>query len=271
MGEEKMQKKYYNIGYGSYETPTNVSFQLHNHEEYEILLFLEGDARYVVEENSYTLEPGDIMLIRKHEMHRIYHNHSVRYRRIILMISPEFFVENHCQEYETQFIKSSPGKGNKIAADLVRSSGLLDAFERYKKYSEECVAGEETPILKAAIIEILYLVNKIAGFSAADLTNSPMKPVMLYLNNHYSEDISLDMLAEKFYMSKFYICRCFRNATGLTIHEYIRRKRLTKVRELKNTGKSISEAALEAGFHDYSSFYRAYVKEYGNQPRKDLQ
>ena len=79
------------------------------------------------------------------------------------------------------------------------------------------------------------------------------------------------MLAEKFYMSKFYICRCFRNATGLTIHEYIRRKRLTKVRELKNTGKSISEAALEAGFHDYSSFYRAYVKEYGNQPRKDLQ
>ena len=153
----------------------------------------------------------------------------------------------------------------------MRSSGLLDAFERYRRYSEDYALGYDTPILKATIIEILYLVNKIAGFSAADLTNSPMKPVMLYLNNHYSEDISLDMLAEKFFMSKFYICRSFRNATGLTIHEYIRRKRLTKVRELKNNGMSISEAALEAGFHDYSSFYRAYVKEYGNQPRKDLQ
>ena len=54
--------------------PTNANFQLHNHNDYEILLFLEGDARYIVEDNIYTLEPGDLILIRKHEFHRIYHN-----------------------------------------------------------------------------------------------------------------------------------------------------------------------------------------------------
>ena len=265
-----MKNKYYSIGYNCNEDPSNVKFQLHNHDEYEILVFLEGDARYMVEEKSYTLEPGDIMLIRKHEMHRIYHNRPVRYRRIILMVSPEFFAENHCQEYESQFLKAYQGMGNKIAADIVRSSGLFDAFERYRRYSEDYAVKNDTPILKATIIEILYLINKIAGFSAADLTNSPIKPVILYLNNCYSEDITLDMLEERFFMSKFYICRAFRKATGLTVHEYIRRKRLTKVRELINDGMNISEAAMKAGFHDYSSFYRAYLKEFGVAPRKDM-
>lgn len=265
-----MYKDNYYMEYSRRETPSNENFHLHNHNEYELLLFLEGDARYVVEEKNYTLEPGDIILIRKHEMHRIYHNRPVCYRRILLMVAPEFFQENHCQEYETQFLKTYPGMGNKIAADIVRSSGLYDAFERYRKYSEEFKLDMEAPVLKAIVTEILYLVNKIAGFSAADLTNSPMKPVILYLNNCYTEDITLDMLEEKFYMSKYYICRAFRRATGLTIHEYIRRKRLTKVRELKNSGMSISEAAMKSGFHEYSSFYRAYLKEYGVPPGKDM-
>ena len=265
-----MQESNYYIRYSHSEDPTNQKFQLHNHDEYEILVFLEGDARYVVEEKSYTLEPGDVILIRKHEMHRIYHNQAVDYKRIVLMVSPEFFKENNCQEYEAQFLKTYQGMGNKIASDIVRSSGLLDAFERYRKYSEGFSEMKDTPILKATIIEILYLINKIAGFSAADLTNSPIKPVILYLNKYYAEDITLDMLEEKFFLSKYYICRSFRKATGLTVHEYIRRKRLTKVRELINEGMNITEAAAKAGFHEYSSFYRAYLKEFNTAPRKDI-
>ena len=266
---QDMNEMLYKISYNTTLEPSNQNFQLHNHDEYEILMFLEGDARYVVEEKSYTLEPGDLILIRKNEMHRIYHNQSVCYKRILLMVSPEFFKENDCEEYESQFLKNYQGMGNKISADLVRSSGLYDAYERYRKYSENFTIKKETPILRAAIVEILYLINKIAGFSAADLTNSPIKPVILYLNKYYSEDITLDMLEERFFMSKYYMCRTFRKATGLTIHEYIRRKRLTKVRELINEGMNISEAAVKAGFHEYSSFYRAYLKEYNIAPRKD--
>ena len=90
------------------------------------------------------------------------------------------------------------------------------------------------------------------------------------LNNHYTEDITLDLLHEKFFISKYHLCRAFHKATGLTIHEYIRRKRVTKVRELCAEGMSIGDAAAQAGFNDYSSFYRAYQKEYGTSPREDL-
>lgn len=265
-----MQTHFYKISASYNADPSNAKFQLHNHDEYEILLFLEGDAKYVVEDKSYTLEPCDIIVIRKHEFHRIYHNSPSPYHRVILMVNPAFFQENDCTDYEAQFIKMPLGTGHKIPADLVRSSGLFDAFLRYKKYSENYTLDPGTPILKSIMIEILYLINKITAFSDADLTGSPVKSVILYINNHYTTDITLDILQDKFFISKYYLCRAFHKATGLTVHEYIRRKRLTKVRELRAEGLSIGDAAIQSGFNDYSSFYRAYQKEYGASPRADL-
>lgn len=260
----------YSISESFSAAPTNAHFQLHNHNDYEILLFLAGDAKYVVEDKMYTLEPGDLILIRKHEFHRIYHNSPAPYKRVVLMVSPSFFHENACAVYEAPFINAPLGTGHKIAADNVRSSGLYDAFLRYKKYSEDYLLPPETPVLKASITEILYLISQIRHFSTSDVSATPIKSVILYLNNNYDTDVTLDSLQERFFISKYYLCREFRKTTGLTIHEYIRRKRLTKVRELCSQGFRISNAALEAGFHDYSSFYRAFQKEYGMPPRKEL-
>ncbi|MCM1026441.1 MAG: AraC family transcriptional regulator [Roseburia sp.] len=260
----------YSISQSYTEAPTNAHFGLHNHNSYEILLFLEGDAKYVVEDNVYTMEPGDLIIIRKHELHRIYHNSPTPYGRVVLMVSPDFFRENACAEYEAQFLHAPLGTGHKIAAETVRSSGLYDAFLRYKRYSEDYRLPPDTPVLKSVILEILYLINRTSRFSSADVSTGPIKSVILYLNNNYTGEITLDILQEKFFISKYYLCREFRKATGLTVHEYIRRKRLTKVRELRAQGLHISDAALEAGFCDYSSFYRAFRKEYGVPPRREL-
>jgi len=264
-----MNEPYYSMNDWNTPTPTNFQFQLHFHDQYEIFLFLEGDAKYIVEEKIYTLKPGDIIIIRKHEMHRVYHNSPARYQRCVLMVSPEFFQHHNCPEYEAQFLKAAPDTDNKIAAEIARSSGLYDAFMRYRKYAEDPDVSVQSPILLSIIIEVLYLINKITGFSTADLTSGPIKDIILYLNNRFTDDISLDLLAEKFFISKYYLCRTFRKATGLTIHEYICRKRLAMVRELRADNRNLNEAAMMAGFPDYSCFYRAYVKEYGNSPRRD--
>ncbi len=260
----------YMLNEAFHQAPTNAHFQLHNHNDYEILLFLEGDARYLVEDKTYALEPGDLIVIRRHEFHRIYHNSPAPYRRVVLMVSPDFFKKNACAGYEAQFLDAPAGTGHKIAAGLVHSSGLYDAFLRYKKYSDNYRLPQDAPVLRSIVIEILYLTNQVNQFSAPDLAKTPIRSVILYLNSHYASPITLDALQEKFFLSKYYLCREFRKATGMTVHTYICRKRLTRVRELHALGKSISSAALEAGFHDYSSFYRAFQKEYGCPPRQDL-
>ncbi len=252
------------------DIPHSSHFYLHCHDEYEILLFEGGDCKFVVEEKSYALKPGDIIIARKHEMHRMYHNSPSRYQRFVLMVSPEFFQKYNCPEYEAQFLNTAGNIDNKISADLVRSSGLYDAFLRYKRFSQNFSVPKDAPVLIATIVEILYLINNISQFATADSINSSIKGVLQYLTTNYTEDINLDTLAERFFLSKYYLCRAFHKATGLTVHEYLRQKRLTRVRELTAEGKSIGEAATLAGFADYSSFYRAYMKEFGTAPRKGL-
>lgn len=248
------------------ENPTNEHFYLHNHDDYEIYMFLEGDSSYRVEGVDYLLEPRDIIIIRKHEMHRVFHNGPALYRRIVLNVSPQFFSDNGCTEYERQF--SARGRdGNKICADTVVKSGLYDAFMRLKNCSGE-FSDINTPIARAIVVEILYLINSVCTFIGPGKRNEPVQKIINYINNRYTDNLSLDELERRFFVSKYHICHIFREATGLTVHRYIRRKRLTLVRELTACGNNLGEAAQTAGFGTYSSFYRAYTSEFGAPPRE---
>lgn len=259
----------YSVNETVIEKPSNKFFRLHNHNEYEIYMFLEGNTRYVVEDKSYDLSPDDIIIIRKHEMHRAIHDSSKLYRNIVLMISHNFFEENNCPEYENAFINKTDKIGNKINAELVHSSGLYDAIMRLKKYSND-FSNNNTTIFNSIMIEIIYLINLISSFEYVDSSNATIKKTINYLNNHFTEEVTLDALCKKLLVSKYHLCHIFKQATGLTIQQYIKQKRLTLASELYEKGHSLSEAAFAAGFHDYSSFYRAYVDKYKRSPKYDI-
>ena len=86
-----------------------------------------------------------------------------------------------------------------------------------------------------------------------------------YAGDRYEE------IAEEFFITKYHLTRIFKEATGHTVNEYIRTKRLRYVEELSEDGEcTLSEAAIKAGYKDYSSFYRAYKDAHGTPPKKDL-
>ena len=76
-------------------------------------------------------------------------------------------------------------------------------------------------------------------------------------------------IEKKFFISKYHLCHIFPGATGLTVYQYITKKRLAYARELIKTGMTISASAEKAGFNNYSSFYRAYMSEYNTTPQTD--
>lgn len=244
----------------------NDNFFLHNHDFYEIYMFTKGDSEYIVEGNTYTLEPGDIILIRRSEMHRVFHKSETEYARTVIELYPAFFNENNCPEYELPFTDTEK-EGNKISAELARKLGLSDAFRRLETYTQEA-NGADTPVCRSTIIEILYLISKISTFLGDDTHDDLVKQILLYINNNFTENVNLDSLSERFFVSKYHICKIFKNGTGHTVHSYVTRKRITRVRELRKQGKPIGEAAYLSGFGNYTSFYRAYLKEFGTPPGK---
>ncbi len=123
-----------------------------------------------------------------------------------------------------------------------------------------------TPIANAIITEILYLINNATLFSQNDMPNNLIKSVITYINENYTNLISLDKLAEELFISKCHLCRTFKERTGFTVYNYITSKRLIKANELIREGVNLGTAATLSGFNDYSSFYRAYMKNYGHSP-----
>lgn len=266
-----MQKKLYRADENHAQAPSNEHFFLHNHSEYEIFLFLEGDSQYVVEEMRYDLAPGDVMIVRKHEMHRVYHKSSAPYHRIVIVVSPEFFRKEGYAEFEEVFLDRTKHLGNRISAHVVHTKGLYDAIMRLKKYSDG-FERMNTVLTDSVMVEILYLINQVSLFENADKINNfflgLVKSTIRYINTHFTEEITLDSICGNFFVSKYHLCRMFKRATGLTIQQYIKQKRLTMARERVEEGYSLTEAALGAGFRDYSSFWRAYTKHYGQNPRE---
>lgn len=260
----------YEFNEGEHKITNNDSFQLHTHNEYEIYTYIKGDSDYVVENKMYDLEPGDMIIIRKNEMHRVHHKRECDYKRMVIMVSPEFFKKYGCEEYEKAFTNSFLDNGNKISVDMAKKTGLSDAVARLWKYYKSC-KRKDAPVIISTIIEILYLINEVSDFKPSAIEPPHIKRVMNYIITNLSSDISLDTLANEFYVSKYHLCNIFKKFTGLTIGEYITQKRLSLAEDLVKEGESLSDAALKVGFKSYSSFYKAYKKSYGKIPRTSKQ
>ena len=92
--------------------------------------------------------------------------------------------------------------------------------------------------------------------------------IVVYIENHIDENLSLDELSEKLHVSKFHISHIFTETSGMPLHKYITKKRLSMCKDAILSGADITTVAESYGFSDYSVFYRAFVKEYGKSPKK---
>ena len=255
----------------TFDKKVNInSFKLHSHEDmYEIMLLLSVDAEYISEGSVYTIDNNDIVIARPDEMHRIHHLSESEYGRICIQIPKRFFKEYKCECYEEFFKKYDYGTYNKISSAWVMDSGIYDIFMKIRDYSED-YKKIYTPAVAGCILEILHILNHNEDiFDISGQTNL-VRNVISYINNNLGSKISLDTLAEKHFISKYYLCRIFKSKTGYTLTGYINHKRIIRVKELCKKGTNISRAAIESGFGNYSAFYKAYLKETGEAPKSIL-
>ena len=140
---------------------------------------------------------------------------------------------------------------------------------------ERELAGEDYGrelLCHAALLQLLVGIGRELRRSDAPRPgtvtpgNERVVAIVRYLDRHLTEDISIEELAERFYLSKYHMMRLFRRETGATIHGYLTERRLMLARELMKGGMSATDACFRAGFRSYCSFTRAYGKRFGSTP-----
>ena len=255
----------YEIAFSYSETAAPEDFRLHNHnDEFEILIFIKGDAVFRVEGASYSPKPWDIIIANPNEMHKMCMNTVSEYERYIINIADSFFVKNDCAMFKDIFLDRALGTNNLIKAD----SEVKAIVERIK----ECVSDNAPPVvIKSVFIEFLYQMCKNARQPQIHFTaQAHIKDIILYINENLRQELALDDIAERFFLNKYHLCHIFRKHTGLSVNRYINYKRLLLARELYSQGMSLTDASEEAGFCNYSSFYKMYKREFGASPREDM-
>ena len=93
-----------------------------------------------------------------------------------------------------------------------------------------------------------------------------LSALLKFINLNINENLSLDEISQRFNLSKFYLTRRFKELTGLSLHQFIVKKRLTRARYLISVGMDPYRAAVEAGFNNYSHFSRTFKGYFGQNP-----
>ena len=97
-------------------------------------------------------------------------------------------------------------------------------------------------------------------------TDPKIEEIRRYITTHLEESLSIDDLAGRFYISRYYLMHRFKDVTGYSVHQYIRQKRLLLAGQLIRSGVPVLKAAEQAGFTEYSSFLRAFQSTFHMSP-----
>ncbi len=258
-----------------YREPEPDEVEVHHHDFYEVYLFLGGEIEYWVEGRIYHLQPGDLLLINPQELHRplVKPNGSV-YERIVLWIDKNYLKTLSDSEVSLTrcFDNSIPTHTNLLRPT---STQFSDIMLRMGEMVRESYSGEYGGKLCAAGIFLQFMVelNRMALHFDASPQEREEPPklvaqVLSYINDHYKEDLSLEGLAEQFFVSKYHLSHEFNRAVGVGVYRYIMLKRLLMAKHMLADGMAPGEVYASCGFHDYTNFYRAFKAEYGISPSR---
>ena len=251
--------------------PMEETVDWHYHTFHKIIVFLSGSASYGIEGRTYPLLPGDMVLVSRGCIHRPEAAPGAPYERMILYISPEFLRQNSTDgcELETCFSLART-QFDFVVRPGTRKKELLDILRALER---ACAVPDFGQALLAKGLFWQFLVQLIRGMRAHDLSyaqpgaeDEKTVAILRYLSAHLTENISIDDLVARFFISKYHMMRRFRAETGYTIHNYLITKRLLLARELIAGGTPVTQACYACGFGDYSAFSRAYRRQFGQPP-----
>ena len=243
----------------------------HFHEFDKIVLLLAGKVDYVVENVSYTLRPGSVLLVQHHAVHRAIIDVSEPYERIILYLDTKYFERSLPSAGLADCFKRADRTNQCLLLPDEKQRGELDALlHSYEAAQRDERYGAEA-LRDTLIMQLLIAINRISAVGAAaagtdKLYDEKIRLALSYINENLAGDLSVDALADRVFLSRYHFMRLFKLQTGSTVHAYVRQKRLLYAARLIREGMPVQQAAAECGFNDYSVFHRAFRESFGFRP-----
>ena len=241
--------------------------KLHFHESVEILLCLSEGGLFFINNRSYNIKNGSLFILKSAILHRSLSNRN--YQRYVLHISEEEL--KNLSSRQSDFIAQIENAPVHTLLNEINRTILIKKFKHLGQKQESAFGGD---ILKnLQLIDLLIFVIRFSSQGSGQegtIINSGfdrVEKVIRFIQQNYDQPLTLDILAQHFFISKYHLCHIFKSATGLGVTEYLIKCRITKARDLLRRGYRVHEVGEMVGFRNNSHFIRTFRKMTGISPK----
>ena len=249
-----------------------LHIESHYHDFYKLVVFLSGKGIYYIDGAAYELRPWDILLIDRDMLHKPEIDPVRPYKRIILWLNPDFVTQLGEQQTKLAacFQQSAQKRFHRLRPTEEQITILQPLLQQLSAAAHKKAPDDEL-FCRALLTQLLIVVNRMTAASptaqAYAVRNENIGQILHYIDANLAEDLSVETLATRFFLSKYYLMRKFKQQTGYSLHQYILQKRLIAANQRLRSGYSVMSACLESGFRDYANFARAFKKQFGRTPK----
>ena len=235
----------------------------HYHKSFEVYYLYSGERNYFIKDKTYHVKKGSLVLINEYDIHCTKESNKSGHERIVFNFNKNF-MEKHinniefnlyeCFEKNVHIIQLAEKEQLFIETLLLK---MIDEYENKPTNYIDCI--------KTNIIQILLLANRhiddepYTKNTETEKNNKTISNIIGYINNNYFEDISLETISKKFYISPCYFSRTFKQATNYSYVDYLNNVRIKEAQKLlTRTDMNITSISEKVGYKSSTHFGRIF-------------
>jgi AraC-like DNA-binding protein len=240
------------------------------HPELEIVYTFAGHAKHYIDGQIHVAAPNRLFIVNSESIHKVISDKQSFEEDKIVAVSiniKQKFVKDMIPDIDQRYFLAEPEiSGQRIGEIMREFSACQEKETQWEPYEGIRLTG-----LLCEMLSILCQEALVKKTDILPLNNQKnlerLRGIMQYVGDHYAEPITQHEVAEKFYFTKEYFSRFFKQNTGMTFGEYLTQYRLNAARkDLLESKKSILEIAVNHGFADAGGYIKAFKKIYGTTP-----
>ena len=259
-----------------FEVDVLSTIQPQVHRFYEVIFVVQGNnINYIIDTQRYQLQQGDMFFIPPGHIHHplLASENKQPYKRYVLWLEADFF-HRVCSVFPSVGYLFSKCEKNKDYLLRSRESEYLNLLEAFKSLCKEEKRQHYGWEAQTAINAYAIMNQLSRAYYDHNLTTvNPMPQTkfdtaITYINQNLDQQLSIEDVAQQIYVSKSTLSHLFQENLGISVYQYIQRKRLLKAKLLILEGENMSSICGKCGFADYPTFYRAFKKMYHISPNE---
>ncbi|MGB8451065.1 MAG: AraC family transcriptional regulator [Anaerocolumna sp.] len=249
----------------------HVMPESHFHSSYEVYYLLVGERQFFIRDRTIVIKNGDLIMIRPNVLHRTANGDQPKHEKIILNFKEGFLATLNGNFYHTlhpyfqkDYLVIHFSLQHKIFVEDTLQQIVREAREKRSSYEVYI----QTLIMQLLVYSSRYLDEyNIKPLEYLNTMHERISEVVRYINTNYKNELSLQYLADKFYISPYYLSRIFKEVTGFTYVEYLNSVRIKEAKKLLGeTNLKVCLIASKVGYGSITHFGRVFKELTGHTP-----